>query len=179
MNVSSSSFLWHKPIKIDHGSNPSKQLAEKSNSAKPSFPAAERKGDLTVNNADAEDLRAKAKDFEKVGEEFESLFVSMMLKEMRSTLDSENGGLFQGDSSDTLGGMFDLFMSQHMAEGESLGIAQAINRYMENSADNPQLNSRYDIESSKEGTDANSATKTLGDRIPIDIPPATRIETFG
>ena len=64
--------------------------------------------------------------------EFESVFLSMMLKEMRNTLDSEEGGLFSGDSSDTLGGMFDMFMSQHLAESNPLGIGSAIESYMGN-----------------------------------------------
>lgn len=59
-----------------------------------------------------------------VGQEFESVFLSMLLKNMRSTV--SEGGMFAGDESDTYGSMFDLFMSQHLAGTESLGIGQMI-----------------------------------------------------
>lgn len=74
-------------------------------------------------------------DVEKVGNEFEAVFLSLMLKEMRNTLDTENGGLFAGEGSDTLGGMFDMFMSQHMAKSQPLGIGDAIRGYMSNQPD--------------------------------------------
>ena len=60
----------------------------------------------------------------KVAEEFESVFLSMLLKNMRATV--SEGGLFAGDKSDTLGSMFDLFMSQHLASSESLGVANLL-----------------------------------------------------
>lgn len=64
------------------------------------------------------------------GRDFESVFFSLILKEMRTSMDdSGEGGLFAGDKSDTLGGMFDLFMSQHLASSNSLGIAQAVESY--------------------------------------------------
>lgn len=53
--------------------------------------------------------------------EFEALFVSMMIKEMRQSGAQE--GLFAGDKSDTYGGMFDMFMGRHIAEGGGLGLA--------------------------------------------------------
>ena len=40
----------------------------------------------------------------------EATFLSILLKEMRQTL--EPGGLFANDSGDVLGGMFDQFMAQ-------------------------------------------------------------------
>ena len=55
---------------------------------------------------------------------FESVFLSMLLKEMRKTL--EPGSLFGKDSSDVYGGMFDQFMSQHLAQGKGMGLAQAL-----------------------------------------------------
>jgi flagellar protein FlgJ len=69
---------------------------------------------------------------EEMASEFESVFLSMLLKEMRNTLDQENGGLFGGDESDTFGGMFDLFMSQHLAEASPLGISDAVSSYLAN-----------------------------------------------
>ncbi len=68
---------------------------------------------------------------EKMASDFESVFLSLMLKEMRNTLDGENG-LFGGEGSDTFGGMFDLFMGQHLAEASPLGIADAIRGFIDN-----------------------------------------------
>jgi Rod binding domain-containing protein len=61
---------------------------------------------------------------EAVGTEFEGVFLSMMLKEMRNSL--ENGGFFGEESSDTYGGMFDLFIGKHLAEAKPLGIADLL-----------------------------------------------------
>ena len=61
---------------------------------------------------------------QELGGQFESLFVSMMLKEMRQTVSEE--GLFAGDSSDTYGGLFDMFLGQHIAQGSPLGIGKLI-----------------------------------------------------
>jgi len=60
----------------------------------------------------------------ELGAQFESLFVSMMLKEMRQTVSED--GLFAGDSSDTYGGLFDMFLGQHIAQGSPLGIGKLI-----------------------------------------------------
>jgi flagellar protein FlgJ len=54
-----------------------------------------------------------------------------MLKEMRNTLDQENGGLFAGEGSDTYGGMFDMYMSQHLAKSQPLGIGNAVGRALQ------------------------------------------------
>lgn len=59
----------------------------------------------------------------QTAEDFESVFVSLLLKEMRGTLSE---GLFGGESSDVLGGMFDQFMGQHLANSSALGIKQLI-----------------------------------------------------
>ena len=61
--------------------------------------------------------------------DFESIFYSLMLKTMRSTL--TEGGLFGKEASDTYGGMFDLFMSQHLAQSQPLGIGQALQGYLQ------------------------------------------------
>lgn len=60
---------------------------------------------------------------------FESVFLSMLLKEMRQTL--EPGSLFGKDSSDIYGGLFDQFMSQHLAQGKGMGLAQALLKQVE------------------------------------------------
>lgn len=73
----------------------------------------EAKGVQKLENQSREKL-------ESVGTDFESVFMSMMIKEMRNSLD---GGFFGEESSDTYGGMFDLFIGKHLAESRPLGIA--------------------------------------------------------
>lgn len=73
----------------------------------------EAKGTPNLENPTREKLEA-------VGTDFESVFMSMMIKEMRNSLD---GGFFGEESSDTYGGMFDLFIGKHLAESRPLGIA--------------------------------------------------------
>ena len=74
----------------------------------------------------------KEERIEQVASEFESVFLSLLLKEMRNTLDQENGGLFGGEGSDTLGGMFDMFMGKHLADSSPLGISGAVKSYLGN-----------------------------------------------
>lgn len=60
---------------------------------------------------------------EQVASQFEGLFVSMLLKELRQTLQE---GLFQGEQSDSYGALFDQYLGEHLADRESLGIRQLI-----------------------------------------------------
>ncbi len=55
-------------------------------------------------------------------QKFEGLFMSMMIKQLRETGSGE--GLFPGDKSDTYGGMFDMFMGDHLAESSDSGLEQ-------------------------------------------------------
>ena len=59
-----------------------------------------------------------------VAQEMEGLFTTLLLKQMRQAGGEE--GLFAGESSDTLGGMFDLYLGQHIAESGGLGLAASI-----------------------------------------------------
>lgn len=61
---------------------------------------------------------------EELSQELEALFVSMMIKQMRQSEMSE--GLFPGDRSDTLGGLFDDAMGQEIASVGGLGVADLI-----------------------------------------------------
>lgn len=54
----------------------------------------------------------------------EGLFASMLLKQMRQTL--EPGALFGSDNGDVLGGLFDATMGQHLSRAGGLGIAQLL-----------------------------------------------------
>lgn len=58
--------------------------------------------------------------------QFEELFVSTLLKQMRETLEE---GIFSGESSDSLGAIFDMFMGKHLAASKPLGIGQAVEAY--------------------------------------------------
>lgn len=58
---------------------------------------------------------------EKAAEEFEAVFISMMLKTMRQSMSEE---MFAGDKSDTFGGMFDQFLGQHMAAQGGVGMSR-------------------------------------------------------
>lgn len=64
----------------------------------------------------------KSAKVQKAIKDFEAVFLSMMIKELRQT-DSEDGGLFPGDASDTFGGMFDTFMGQELAAGRGIGLS--------------------------------------------------------
>lgn len=63
----------------------------------------------------------------EVGKEFESLFMSLMIKELRSSLDE---GMFQGDGGDVYGGLFDMMMGQSLASSSPLGIQKMIENYL-------------------------------------------------
>jgi flagellar protein FlgJ len=61
--------------------------------------------------------------------DFEATFLGMVLKEMRQTLDPD-GGLFAGDTGDVQGGLFDLYLGQHLAAAGGVGLATAITRQL-------------------------------------------------
>lgn len=71
--------------------------------------------------------------------EMEATFLSMLLKEMRQTLDpEEGGGLFPGDSGDVQGGLFDLYLGRHMAGAGGIGLASALVRQMQEAGTAPK-----------------------------------------
>jgi Rod binding domain-containing protein len=55
---------------------------------------------------------------------FESMFLAMILKEMRQTL--EGGGFFGEDNADVYGGLFDQYLGDHLAKAGRLGIAAMV-----------------------------------------------------
>ena len=63
-----------------------------------------------------------------VAQGFEGIFASMMIKQMRQSLEPD--GLFGKDHGDVLGGLFDLFMGQHMAQSGGFGIGQMIKQQL-------------------------------------------------
>jgi peptidoglycan hydrolase FlgJ len=67
---------------------------------------------------------------------FESVFMSMLVKEMRQTSDGSSL-LFGHDTGDVLGGLFDYYMGQHLAQSGGLGIAAMIKKSWQKHASNP------------------------------------------
>ena len=59
---------------------------------------------------------------------FESMFLSQMLKEMRQTLEPET--MFGSDAGDVLGGLFDHFLGQHMAQSGAVGIGAMVKKQL-------------------------------------------------
>ena len=87
----------------------------------------------SITNSRADGLTGAAIPAEQQAEmaqQFESMFTSLLLKEMRQSTGED--GLFEGDSSDTLGGMFDMFLGEHIAKEGGLGIAKMVETYLEN-----------------------------------------------
>jgi flagellar protein FlgJ len=68
------------------------------------------------------------KAIETVAKGFEGIFASMMIKQMRQSL--EPTSMFGHDTGDVLGGLFDLFMGQHMAQAGGLGIGQIVKQQL-------------------------------------------------
>lgn len=68
---------------------------------------------------------------ERFAQEFESLFLSLLAKEMRKTVGE--GGLLGSESTDSLGGMFDLYIGQSLAASKPIGIASLwLDQYRQN-----------------------------------------------
>lgn len=65
---------------------------------------------------------------EQAANGFESMFASMLIKQMRQTLEPDT--LFGKDSGDVLGGLFDSFMGQHLAQAGGLGIAALVRQQL-------------------------------------------------
>ena len=70
-----------------------------------------------------------------VGKKIEAMFASMLIKTLRQTLDE---GLFPGDTADALGGIFDQYMGDQIAQGRGLGIATMMSAYTNNSIEESQ-----------------------------------------
>lgn len=64
----------------------------------------------------------------KAAQDFEGMLVSILLKQMRQTIGGD--GLFAGENSDAYGGLFDLYMGEHIARSGGLGIAGMIEAYL-------------------------------------------------
>jgi Rod binding domain-containing protein len=73
------------------------------------------------------DLQAHG-DPKAVGEAFDGMFASMLIKQMRESLDE---GLFGKDGGDVLGGLFDQFLGEHIAKAGGIGVGDMIRAQLE------------------------------------------------
>lgn len=60
----------------------------------------------------------------QVAQDFESVFASMLLKEMRQSL--EPGTMFGEDSGDVYGGLFDRHFGEQLTKGNGLGMKKMV-----------------------------------------------------
>ncbi len=104
-----------------------------------SLPLPESTGSTTPSTRAGGDQTAAT-----VAQDFESVFASMLLKEMRQSL--EPGSLFGEDSGDIYGGLFDKYFGDQMTKANGLGLSnmmqQALEKSMKSGAANaaPQSN---------------------------------------
>ncbi|MFO0968401.1 MAG: hypothetical protein U0793_22835 [Gemmataceae bacterium] len=68
----------------------------------------------------------RAKGIEQAAAGIEGVFVSLLLKQMRESL--EPGAMFGGDSGDVLGGLFDMTLGQHLGKTGMLGIGNLLKK---------------------------------------------------
>lgn len=92
-------------------------------------PLAARPGATVKSAADAKGAKLR-----EAAREMEATFLSMLIKQMRETLEPDGGGLFPGDTGDVQGGLFDLFLSKHLADAGGVGMAAALLRQMRETA---------------------------------------------
>lgn len=71
----------------------------------------------------------KSKAIQEVATDFESIFLSTLLKEMRQT--SGEDGLFAGDTADVQGSLFDMFLGQYLAQTGQFGLGSYLNQQMQ------------------------------------------------
>jgi flagellar protein FlgJ len=76
-----------------------------------------------------------------MAKEFEATFLSMLLKEMRQTLEPD-GGFFAGDTGDVQGGLFDLFLGRHLAEVGGIGMANSLMQQLTHTLTNSNEHAR-------------------------------------
>jgi flagellar protein FlgJ len=63
-----------------------------------------------------------------ISKQFEGIFATIMLKQMRQSLEN---GLFPGDSGDVLGGLFDHYIGEHIANAGGFGVGDMIRHQLE------------------------------------------------
>ncbi|MCS7167836.1 MAG: hypothetical protein RMI91_06680 [Gemmatales bacterium] len=72
---------------------------------------------------------------------FEAIFLSMLIKQLRTTLHELGEGLFGEDQADVYGGLFDFYLGQHLAQHSGVGLARLIEEhYATQSLESSELN---------------------------------------
>ena len=87
-----------------------------------------REGGVTLSKTNPQDAA-------RVAQDFESVFASLMLKEMRKTL--EPGAMFGEDSADVYGGLFDLYLGQQMSQSGGFGLAKMVREALQRTERSP------------------------------------------
>lgn len=103
----------------------------------------DRTGGSSPNYHDLNSLQGikntpKNEALKKVAQEFEAMFVNLMLKNMRAANQAfEEGGIFESKEGDFYRDMFDQQLSLSLSHGKGLGIADALYRQMQSQYGEP------------------------------------------
>lgn len=62
-------------------------------------------------------------------QQFEAVFVSLVLKQMRQSFAGE--GWIPGDNGDIVGGLFDQYLGQHISDSGGFGLAASLLRSLD------------------------------------------------
>jgi flagellar protein FlgJ len=95
--------------------------------ALPAMPASPLIIDPTLLATQARSSDDKALD--AVANGFDGIFASLMVKQLRESSGSEN--LFGNENGEILGGLFDFYMGQHLAQSGMLGIGAMVKKQLE------------------------------------------------
>ena len=98
---------------------------------------------VMINQQTPQSLAAGS-DTDQIAREFESLLLSQMLKQMRS---STGDGLFPEDKSDTLGGLFDSYISDFIAQNGGIGLGTSFGQSMRSAYQGADQNPRSSTQS--------------------------------
>ena len=71
----------------------------------------------------------EAGSLKEVAQQFESIFINMMLQSMRKA--TERSGLMDSDAAQTYESMFDQELALHLSEKGGFGVAEALERQMQ------------------------------------------------
>lgn len=98
-----------------------------------SFAAMQNPVNSLDNRQGYADLRRAAQSnspegIKKVAKQFESIFISMMLKEMRNSLPDDS--MFASEQQKQFTQMFDQQLAQNISEGQGIGLAKSIERQL-------------------------------------------------
>ncbi|MBJ7539802.1 flagellar assembly peptidoglycan hydrolase FlgJ [Marinomonas transparens] len=81
-----------------------------------------------------------------VAQQFESIFINMLLKNMRSTNDAIGGGLFNSAQTKQYQDMMDSQMAQSLAKSGGIGLSEALIRQYQNKGSQGLNNSQDDTD---------------------------------